>query len=163
MSVWGVDYSHWQCPPLTARWPDVRAMAAAGVEFVILKAWEGSGPDTTFVRNLHDARAANMPALAYVYLHASDDLNRMLQCFETIGDTVLCLDWEDTATLASVVEAWMDAYEAHAGRRGLAYYGAYPPAEPTARIGQWPRWFPNYADTPRIPPWDGVDAHPDWR
>lgn len=159
----GVDYSHWQCPPSTGHMPDAARMKADGIEFVILKAWEGSSPDPNFAENLKDAEAAGMPVMAYVYLHAGDDAARMRACFDAIGDTVLCLDWEDAQVKAGTVEAWMDAYEARYGRRGLCYYGLYPPAEPTPRIGQWPRWFPRYASAPGLLAWDGIDPRPDWR
>lgn len=163
MSVLGVDYSHYQCPPSTAHMPDAARMKADGIGFAIVKAWEGNNPDPNFEANVADAQRAGMPVLAYVYLHNGDDAERMRACFDHVGGLVLCLDWEDAATPASVVEAWMDAYESRFKRRGLAYYGAYPPAEPTERIGLWPRWFPNYATSPRIPPWDGIDPRPDWR
>src|SRR5215831_2731370 len=104
MSGSGVDYSHWQCPPNTAHMPDVRRMGANGVEYVILKAWEGDAPDPNFKENLANAQRAGMPAMAYVYLHASDDADRKVACFDHIGDTVLCLDWEEAGVPASVVE-----------------------------------------------------------
>jgi len=163
MTVRGVDYSHYQCPPSTGHAPDLERMQRDGVEFVILKAWEGNSPDPDFAANLRNARAAGMPVMAYVYLHASDDEARMQACFDVIGDTVLCLDWEDADTPAAIVEAWMDAYEDHFSRRGLCYYGLYPPAEATPRIGEWPRWFPRYAAAPGLLPWDGMDPEPDWR
>src|SRR5262245_52019232 len=159
----GIDYSHYQCPPSTSHMPRAEDMRAAGIEFVIIKAWEGDSPDPNFTANLADALSAGMPALAYVFLHASDHADRMRKCFEHIGNTVLCLDWEGAGVPASVVEAWMDEYEDYYKRRGLAYYGLYPPGEPTPRIGEWPRWFPRYASAPGLPPWDGASPSPDWR
>jgi GH25 family lysozyme M1 (1,4-beta-N-acetylmuramidase) len=163
MTVRGVDYSHWQSPPNTSHPPDVRRMKAAGIEFVLIKAWEGSAPDPEYKANLAAARADDMPALAYVWLHASDTPDRMQDCFDHIDGAVLCLDWEQDGVPSSIVEHWMDAYEAFAGREGMAYYGLYPPDEPTQRIGRWPRWFPEYCSPSnlKLPPWDGEAT--DWR
>ena len=164
MSVRGVDYSHYQNPPSTAHAPDPSKMLRDGVEFVIIKAWEADHSDPNFIENMHAARNAGMPAMAYVFLHSGDNDSRMQKCFDLIGtDTVLCLDWEDANTPASIVEAWMDAYEGQYNRRGMCYYGLYPPGNPTARIGEWPRWFPQYNTSPKLPPWDGLNPTPDWR
>jgi lysozyme len=159
MTVNGVDYSHYQ------DYPDVPKMAAAGIQFVVIKAWEGSSPDPQFAVNLANAQAAGMPVMAYVYLHADDSADDMQACFDSIGDTVLCLDWEMEGVPAAAVERWMDAYEARYLRQGMNYYGLYPPAAPSARIGQWPRWFPEYTswNNLKLKPWDGTTANPDWR
>src|SRR5262245_65825901 len=108
----GVDYSHYQCPPSTAHMPRAHEMAEDGIEFVIIKAWEADHPDPNFEENLADALAAGMPAMAYVFLHATDDAGRMRACFEHIGTTVLCLDWEAEGVPDSGGQRWMDAYEA---------------------------------------------------
>jgi len=131
---------------------------------VLIKAWEADAPDPEYKTNLANARAAGLPALAYVWCHASDDHARMQECFDHIDGAVLCLDWEQDGVPARVVEEWMDAYEAYAGREGMAYYGLYPPDEPTARIGRWPRWFPEYTSQSglKLQPWDG-SPNPDWR
>jgi len=157
MSGKGVDYSHYQGTP------NVQKMMDDGVEFVIIKAWEGDHPDPNFTENLENAIDAHMPVMAYVYLHSSDTDARRQACFDHIGETVLCLDWEAEGVQAHVVEAWMDAYEAVYNRRGMVYYGSYPPDAPTPRIGEWPRWFPHYANKPALPPWDGITPNPDWR
>jgi len=158
MTVRGCDYSHWQGNP------DVAAMQADGIQFVLIKAWEGDSPDSEYKTNMAAARQEGVPALAYVWLHASDNEARMKACFDFIGDTVLCLDWEQDGVPSSIVEAWMDAYEARYNRQGMAYYGLYPPANPSPRVGEWPRWFPEYC-TPsqlKLQPWDG-SPNPDWR
>ena len=155
--AWGVDYSHYQ------NYPNVLEMAEDGVEFVIIKAWEGSSPDPHFATNISNAHAASMPAMAYVFLRPSDAPSSMRACFNHIGRTVLCLDWEASDVKASVVEAWMEEYELHYRRCGMVYYGLYPPDDPTPRIGKWPRWFPRYSSSPGLPPWDGIDKSPDWR
>jgi GH25 family lysozyme M1 (1,4-beta-N-acetylmuramidase) len=164
MTVRGVDYSHYQSPPNTSHPPDIRKMQADGIQFVILKAWEGDSPDPEYKTNLAAARAQNMPALGYVWLHSSDNHARMQECFDYLDGAVIALDWEQDGVPATVVEAWMDAYEAFAGREGLAYYGLYPPDEPTQRIGLWPRWFPEYTSLSglKLEPWDG-SPNPDWR
>jgi len=158
MPVRGVDYSHYQGHP------DVAAMQRDGIEFAILKAWEGDSPDPCFKQNLAEARAAGMPVMAYVYLHASDTNARMQNCIDHLDGAVLCLDWEADGIPATVVEDWMDVYEARCNRQGVNYFGLYPPDNPTPRIGQWPRWFPEYCSTAnlKLQPWDG-SPNPDWR
>jgi len=158
MTVKGVDYSHYQGNP------DVAAMQRDGIQFVILKAWEADNHDPEYKTNLANARQHNMPVLAYVWLHASDTHTRMQHCFDYLDGAVIALDWEQDGVPASIVEQWMDAYETYAGRQGLCYYGLYPPDNPTPRLGEWPRWFPEYCSTSqlKLQPWDGSPA-PDWR
>jgi len=164
MTVRGCDYSHYQCPPSTSHPPDVPQMQAAGIQFVIIKAWEGDNPDPNYEANLAAARQDNMPALAYVYLHESDNDARRDACFDFIGDTVIMLDWEEGGVSNITVENWMDAYEERYGRIGAAYYGLYPPDDVTERIGRWPRVFPEYCSQSqlKLQPWDG-SPDPDWR
>jgi len=164
MTVRGCDYSHYQCPPNTSHPPDVAQMQASGIQFVMIKAWEGASPDPNFQENLANARTFGMPLMGYVYLHASDNNSSMQQCFDSLDGAVIMLDWEENGVPASILEAWMDAYEARFGRQGTAYYGLYPPAQPTARIGLWPRVFPEYTSQSglKLPPWNG-EPNPDWR
>jgi len=164
MTVRGVDYSHWQNPPNTSHAPDVRKMKAGGIEFVLIKAWEGDSPDPNYKENHQNAVNEGMPVVAYVWLHASDTTDRMRRCLDFIGDTVIALDWEQDGVPTHVIEAWMDYYEAQRSRTGLAYYGLYPPGTPSARVGRWPRWFPEYTSPSglKLLPWDG-SADPDWR
>lgn len=164
MTTRGVDYSHWQNPPNTSHAPDVGQMKASGIEFVLIKAWEADSADPNYEENHRNAVNGGLPTVAYVWLHASDTQDRMKRCLDFVGDTVLALDWEQDGVSASVVEAWMDFYEDQRNRQGLAYYGIYPPYEPTARVGQWPRWFPEYTSPSglKLQPWNG-DPHPDWR
>jgi len=164
-TVLGVDYSHWQNPPNTNYPPDVRQMQAAGMQFVIIKAWEADNPDPNFKENWANAEADNMPRLAYVWLHESDSDARRNACFNFLGDNIpIMLDWEQEGVSNVTVEHWMDAIEKRYGRDGAIYYGLYPPDTPTARIGQWLRVFPEYCTQSqlKLPPWDG-DANPDWR
>lgn len=163
MTVRGCDYSHWQSPPNTGHPPDVRKMQADGIQFVMIKAWEGDSPDPNYKENLANAQAAGMPVMAYVWLHESDDDARRDKCFDFISDTVIMLDWEQEGVSSVTVENWMDAYEARYGRTGAAYYGLYPPDEPTARIGCWLRVFPEYTSPSglKLQPWDG-SPDPNW-
>src|SRR5215831_4889680 len=131
MTVHGVDYSHYQNPPSTSYPPNASRLKLNGIEFAIIKAWEADSPDPNYQRNYADAVAAGLPTMAYVYLHSSDSSTRMQRCFDYIGSTVLCLDWEAQGVSASVVEAWMDAYETRYARQGMVYYGLYPPATAT--------------------------------
>src|SRR5262245_12878513 len=95
--VKGVDYSHYQGNP------DVGNMSEDGVEFVLIKAWEGDSPDPEFKTNYANAKSRDLPVMAYVFLHASDDDERMAACFNFLGpDVVLCLDWEAEGVPASV-------------------------------------------------------------
>lgn len=151
MPVLGVDISHYQ------NRPDIGKLKAGGVQFVGIKAWEGSSADKDFSTNRQNCIAHSMPYWAYVYLHASDNSDKMKACFDCVGGSVLALDWEDGNTPASTVETWMDAYEDR-----LNYYGLYPPFTATPRIGTWPRWFPRYNTSPGLAAWNGEPA-PDWR
>lgn len=165
MTVRGVDYSHWQNPPNTSYPPDPKRMALDGVEFVMIKAWEGDSPDPNYKENWANALSENMPRMAYIWVHASDSNQRIQNCFNFLGDDiVIMLDWEQEGVPSSAVELWMDAYEARYNRQGSIYYGLYPPDNPTPRIGQWLRVFPEYCSTSQLKmqPWDG-SPDPDWR
>jgi|SRR5215471_15192451 len=164
-TVHGTDYSHWQNPPNTSHPPDVRRMTADGIEFVIIKAWEGDNPDPAFKENWANAEAENKPRMAYVWLHESDNDARRQACFNFIGPKVpIMLDWEQEGVSSVTVEHWQDAIEAHYGRDGAIYYGLYPPDQPTPRIGQWLRVFAEYTSPSglKLAPWDG-SPRPDWR
>jgi hypothetical protein len=95
--------------------------------------------------NAANCAAHGMPYWAYVYLHASDSEQTMQACLDFIGDgVVLAPDWEEEGTPASTVEAWNKAYEERCGRKGMDYYGIYPPDEVTAWIEAWPHWLARY-------------------
>src|SRR5262245_6347190 len=104
MTVRGVDYSHWQSPPNTSYPPNVTLMAADGIEFFIVKAWEGDSPDPNFKENWRNLEGK--PRLAYVWLHESDDDARRDKCFDYIGEAVIMLDWEQEGVSSVTVENW---------------------------------------------------------
>ena len=163
MTVHGVDYSHWQNPPNTNYPPNVTLMKADGMEFFLIKAWEADSPDPAY--ELNWANLEGEPRVAYVWLHSTDTKSRIHNCFEFIGpDVVIALDWEQDGVPSHIVELWMDEYESQYGRQGMVYYGLYPPDNPTPRIGQWLRWFPEYTSVSglKLQPWDG-SPDPDWR
>jgi GH25 family lysozyme M1 (1,4-beta-N-acetylmuramidase) len=81
MTVKGCDYSHYQ------NTPDVAALASGGVEFVIIKAWEGSSPDPDFTVNLDNALAVDMPALSLTSLATC--IQAQSKCREASAETGL--------------------------------------------------------------------------
>lgn len=154
----GIDISHWQGTP------DIAALKAQGVAFVGIKAWQGNSPDPAYKTNVAACIAAGMPFWAYAWVLATDNTVNVGNALDFIGPSVvLALDWEEAGVPASAVELWMDVYEKRAGRQGLVYYGLFPPAPASARIGQWPRWFPRYNTKPGLAAWDGVTFGIDWR
>lgn len=151
----GCDASHYQGAI------DFPALVAGGVGFIIIKATQGSGTDPMFDANRKGAADAGLLAFAYPFLTPDDDSDAAAHFLSVADGMVAALDWEAAGVDGGVVEMWMDACEAKANRAGLAYYGLYPPDTVSERIASWPRWFPEYRDTPRLPPWDGVSAW-DW-
>ena len=155
MTVFGVDVSHYQGTI------DFNALKDSA-QFVGIKAWENGQPDPLFQSNRNQCQRLGLPCWGYAFLHDSDSVDDMNACFHLLGDTVLALDWEASNCSAATVERWMDNYETALKRQGLAYYGLSPPEDATARIGQWPRWFPEYNSYSKLTPWNG-EADPDWR
>src|SRR5262245_52613983 len=156
MTVFGADISHYQGAI------DFEALVAAGCQFLGIKAWEHGQADSMFGRNRDEARRSHMAHWGYAFLHDSDTDDQITACIHALGGTVLALDWEAPDCSARTVERWMEKYESICGRQGLAYYGLYPPQAATARIGEWPRWFPEYANASKLMPWNG-QLNPDWR
>lgn len=73
MTVFGIDVSHHQ-PPLS-----FHALRQAGVEFVFIKATEGSTfVDPEFARNLAEARAAGLLVAAYHYVREAATATQQL-------------------------------------------------------------------------------------
>jgi len=159
MTTFGVDISHYQ-----GQVNFDLLVADGSVEFCGMKAWEDGQADYTFETNRSQCRRVGLPCFGYVYMHASDTDDQIQRCFQTLADTVIALDWEAPDCGSNTVERWMDAYERHAQRQGLAYYGLYPPQPATSRMSLWPRWFPEYTDPTnlKLPPWLG-QPNPDWR
>src|SRR5215467_13019936 len=151
MTTFGIDISHYQGQV------NFDMLANSGVEFIGMKAWENGQPDSMFESNRNQTRRTGIPCWGYVYMHNSDTDDQIQRCFQTLADTVIALDWESPDCMANTVERWMDAYERHAQRQGLCYYGLYPPQPATSRIGEWPRWFPEYTDPSnlKLMPWLG--------
>jgi hypothetical protein len=139
-------------------------MMADGIQFVMIKAWEGDSPDPNYKENAANCDREGLPYLAYVWLHESDGDERRDKCFDFIENAVIMLDWEQDGVSNVTVENWIKQYEARYDRQGAVYYGLYPPDNPTPLIGTWPRVFPEYTSPSglKLQPWNG-DPNPDWR
>ena len=151
----GVDASHYQG---AIDWP---TLAAAGVGFAVIKATQGMGTDPMFLTNANGASDAGLITFAYPFLTPDDDDATVANFLSVTGGMLPALDWEEAGVSDSVIERYIKGYEDKAGRSGLAYYGLYPPDNISALIESWPRWFPEYAEQPRLSAWDGVSS-PDW-
>lgn len=158
--VKGVDLSHWQ------QKPDFAKLRANGIEFIIVKATERMSVDADLDWNIEQASSCDMPCLAYAFLRPDDTRETAKHFLANTAGLVPCLDWEIAGVSTRVVEMWIDVCEAQLGRKGLCYYGLYPPDFVSDKIANWPRWYPQYPGSataaPRLPMWDGVTT-PDWR
>lgn len=158
--IFGVDISHWDGAV------DFGKLAAAGCDFVGIKCTEHGVLDPTWKTNVAGAQAANIPVFGYAFLHGSDTTNMMLATFSALEDAgcTIALDWEAADAPPSIVEAWINMYESKHNRQGLAYYGVYPAGGTASpKIGTWPRWFPEYSSSSRIPPCATLTTAQDWR
>ena len=161
---WGLDASHHNGQ---IDWDRVAAQEPA---CVILKATERRWTSPAFERNRRACADRGLRWIPYVFLRPDDD-GDTIQYFLNLLDGAevpVALDWEEpqgpgtNPVPAEVVERWIDAMP----RPPLVYYGIYPPAKPTAKIGQCPRWYAQYPGSatanPKLRMWDG-SPHPDWR
>lgn len=139
-------------------------VAAQKPACVFLKATERKWVDPAFDAARKACEARGLLWIPYVFLRPDDDDTTIDFFCRTLGngDVPVALDWEAPGVPSQVVEDWIDGME----NLNLVYYGLYPPAAATAKIGEWPRWFPQYPGSPtagpRLPMWEG-DAPPDWR
>lgn len=147
---------------------DWDAVAAARPAFVALKATERRWTDPMFDRNREAAERHGIAVLPYVFLRPDDDEQTIRYFADVVGSIGLpvALDWEAPDVPAAIVETWIDGCEAELRRTPIAYYGMFPPAPPTVKIGRCPRWYPQYpksaAAPPRLMMWQ-QEPEPDWR
>ena len=145
----GCDLSHYQGSV------DFAKLKAAGVEFVIIKATEGSTiVDATFSQFWAAAKAAGIPRSAYHFFRPKSDLQGQIDNFvNTVGqlqagdlppviDVEVPDDWTQltVAQRDAMVESWLVAVEAKLGVRPIIYINN-PVAITT--MGS-PAYFKNY-------------------
>ena len=152
MNVQGIDCSHWNG---VIDWPK---LAADGVQFAYIKAWQGGAADPKYTVNLAGCTAAGIFPMAYVFLTVDDTAEDVSACVAFIGKTIpVVLDWETEGVSNAVPDLWFTDMP----NRNLLYCGIDPPDEYTPTLARMPRILPEYASAPRLPAWDGVSV-PDW-
>jgi lysozyme len=156
---------------------DFGRLKAAGVEFVIPKAAQGTYMDPNEVSYVDQARAAGLivPAV-YVWVAPNDTpefVTLFLAQLKQRGDLAVMLDVETTgvagdeaiAAYGKVVDMYMDMSEQALGRCGFRYTGKWPVAFVSERQKKWPQVLAGYhalGNGPSIPFWDGVEGVEDW-
>lgn len=152
------DFSHWQGK---VDWPAVAASGLCSV--AIIKATDGAGGvDPRFDENRRGAGDNRIRWLPYAFLTA-DPPERQARHFldvTALDGSPAALDWERSGVAAAVMEGFGTIVADATGRAPLAYYGLCPPDDVTDTIAAWPRWLPEYAAQPKLPPWDGTTD--DW-
>lgn len=126
MTLLGIDISSHQ------RWPDWSKVAAGGIDFVWIKASEGSSyPSATNwyaeARTLHlyRARAAGLRVGLYHYLtdaDADDQVAKFARAACDLDGIVPCLDVETITSRHLPVQAWVDAFVRRWPGRSLLIY-----------------------------------------
>lgn len=166
----GIDVSQFQG---TIRWPSV---AAAGIQFAVLRAAVGAAADTAFARNWRDAADAGVRTGAYWYTLARTDaeqdreLERLfLQLQGKKLQYPVFVDFEDR-TLAALGRAACTRLAKRALRRiaDEKYLAALYTYDDFARVyldmnalGEYPFWLAEYAAEPtyagRLDMWQYTD------
>lgn len=157
-----IDISHHNG---TIDWDKVAAQQPIGV---FLKATERCWTDPTFDKHRQACEDRGILWMPYIFLRPDDSDTTFKYAISQIAnkDVPVWLDWEQPdpaypVVKALVVERWIDALRQE-GYRPCAYYGYWPPDTATEKIGECPRWFPQYTNgVPRLPAWDGSTS--DWR
>lgn len=162
MLILGVDVSRYQGQV------DYGRLVDNGVQFVIPKVAQGGRVDPTWTRNCAEAEQHGLlVASGYAFLTANDTNAVIDRTLDLLEGRPLAIDYEAPGVPASIPDRWVKRFEDRAGRKGLAYYGLWPPAPISDYLASWPRWFPQYpADpnsAPRVPFWDGFSRVTDWR
>ncbi len=167
----GIDVSRWQA---TINWPQVKA---AGKQFVVMKATEGTGyVDPMYSTNRAGAMAVGIPMAAYHF--ASPDASPNEAVLEadhyvavaglTAGNLVPVLDLEQTGGLGSAalqvwVRRWLDEVTAKLGIQPMVYVS---PSFWSTKVGNntsiaaagYKLWIANWGVTsPTVPAnnWNG--------
>lgn len=161
----GIDVSHWQG---TITWPKVRA---AGVEFAIIKASEGTGfVDSRFKYNWQEAKKAGIPRSAYHFFRPELDgraqADHYLRVIASAGggeDFVLSVDVEQPCTMKDGkcvpypvnkfqstvnLKRMVDRLEERTGRKPMIYTSYYMwrhmTTEPNWGGDEFPLWVAAY-------------------
>src|ERR1700690_263403 len=125
----GIDVSRWQA---TINWPQVKA---AGKQFVVMKATEGTGyVDPMYATNRAGAMAVGIPMAAYHFASPDSSPNEAVQEADhyvavaglTAGNLLPALDLEQTGGLSVPalqvwVRSWLDEVTAQLGIAPMIY------------------------------------------
>ena len=164
-TVPGIDVSSWQG---TVDW---QAVAASGVRFAFIRAFDGLGADREFRRNWAGAKAAGILRGVYVYFRArhsgATQAQRLLAALGAdVGELPPVLDLEtfdeQTAGKALVeVRQWVAAMRKGVGRDPMLYAGSFWHFNAAPLVGgefaDLALWTPDYTETgcPGVPQgWD---------
>ena len=160
-TVPGIDVSSWQGRV------DWQKVAASGVKYVFIRAFEGRHEDQEFRRNWAGAKAAGLLRGAYVYFRArhSGEMQARLMLDALRGDPgelppVLDLERFDEQTAEKTiteVRAWVAAMKAGLGRDPMIYAGSFWHFNIAPLVGRefadLALWTPDYTETgcPGVP------------
>jgi lysozyme len=150
---------------------DWQAVAASGVRFAFIRAFDGLGADREFRRNWAEAKAAGILRGVYVYFRArhsgAAQAQRLLAALgDDVGELPPVLDLEtfdeQTAGKALVeVRQWVAAMRKGVGRDPMLYAGSFWHFNVASVVGGefsgLALWAPDYTDTgcPGVPQgWD---------
>lgn len=161
----GIDVSAYQG---VIDWP---AVAASGVRWCYVRAYEGVTPDPRHAANVAGARRAGLRVGSYQFLRPRHDGTRMadmLCSLPDLGDLPPCVDVEsddgvDLVHHAADLLTWLDRVEQLTGRVPLVYVGPWYAS--THRLGElpWlasrPLWVAQYGPRVTVPaPWSAWTA-----
>lgn len=157
---------------------DFTKVAAEGVQFVVCRCGVGnSGKDSTYDRNMANAKAAGLQVMAYHFVYPlppqagnpsrDPHVQAKMHAGYANGALAACdlewptnVDWAKWGCSAAQIGEWaleyLQAYEGLTGVKPLVYtypdfahHVNLPPA-----IANYPLWIASYAPTPLIPaPW----------
>ncbi len=148
--VAGIDVSHYQGDV------DWLQVAAAGVQFVFIKATEGRNkPDARFAGNWDHARDAGLFTGAYHFMRTTSSgkdqarrfLNAVADRYDTERALPPVLDLETAGIEEEDVLDWLDAVRTELDWIPLVYLNfdfATRFAFPAATVGAFPLWFAQY-------------------
>lgn len=148
-------------------WPEV---AASGVRFAYVRAFEGQTPDPTFARNRAEALAAGLMVGAYQYLRARHpgryQAELMLAALGDLGPRELppALDCEDldgrpAVEVQAAILAWVDRMRLALGRLPVLYAGpgwwlGELRGQTMSEVAGCPLWLADYRQRPQVmKPW----------
>lgn len=160
-TVPGIDVSSWQGRV------DWQKVAASGVKYVFIRAFEGRHEDQEFRRNWAGAKAAGLLRGAYVYFRArhSGEMQARLMLDALRGDPgelppvldLEVLDGQTTEKTIAEVRAWVRTMTAGLGRDPMIYAGGFWHFNIAPYVGNefshLPLWTPHYTESgcPGVP------------